>query len=143
MTSGLALEYNSGMTTTDQVATTHPNGSLPNPTGKGGFGDNPQNRNPGGWNKEESISYQYNKLMRLSPEDLQEFKPETVAQAIALKRLTMAITNDGLGDTKEVTDRTEGRAAQSIDLTTLGDKINVALVEFVDSGSNQDSDKTS
>ena len=27
-----------------------------NPEGKGGFGDNPQNRNPGGWKKEESIS---------------------------------------------------------------------------------------
>lgn len=103
---------------------------MPNYTGKGGFGDNPQNRSDGGWKKEESISYQYNKLMRLTPEELSAFKPETVAQEIALKRITAARTAKGLNDTKEITDRTEGKAPQSLDVTSGGEPIK-ALVEFI------------
>lgn len=106
------------METTEQV--TKP----PNPTGKGGFGDNPQNRNPGGWRKEESISYQYNKLMRMSPDELNDFVPETVAQMIALQRIKVAVTTAGLNDTKEISDRTEGKAPQAIDVTTNGESLN-------------------
>lgn len=36
-----------------------------NPTGKGGFRDNPQNIGTGSWKKEDSIGYQYNKIIRL------------------------------------------------------------------------------
>lgn len=107
------------MTTTKQVAKPHPNGKLPNPTGKGGFQERPEDRNDGRWNKEDSISYQYNKLMRMKPEDIYNFKPETVAQDIALARIRAARDSRlGLGDAKEITDRTEGKAPQSIDLTS-------------------------
>lgn len=95
--------------TTKQVKTP------PNPTGKGGFADHPENRSDGGWKKEDSISYQYNLIMRLSPKELASFKPETVAQKIALRRIKAAITEYGLNDTKEITDRTEGKPKQSID----------------------------
>jgi len=108
--------------TTEQDSVTPP--QKRNPTGKGGFGDNPENRNPGGWKKEDSISYQYNKLMRLPWAEFLAFKPETAAQKIAFKRITMAITSEGLHDTKEITDRTEGKAPQSIDVTTNGDSVN-------------------
>jgi len=106
------------MGTTKQV-----NSNAPNPTGKGGFQERPQDRNNGRWNKDESISYQYNKLLRMSPGQLFSFQPETVAQQIAHQRLMNAMSEDGLNDTKEVTDRTEGKAPQSIDVTTDGDKI--------------------
>ena len=104
--------------TTQQVTTP------PNPTGKGGFGDHPENRNPGGWNKEESISYQYNRLMRLSPEEFSSFKPATIAQQIALQRIKTAITNVGLLDTKEITDRTEGKAPQKLDISNPDGTLN-------------------
>lgn len=94
-----------------------------NPDGKGGFQERPNDRSDGRWNKDESISYQYNKLLRMSPEALREFKAETVAQQIAYKRLMNAITDDGLNDTKEITDRTEGKAPQSIDMTSNGETI--------------------
>lgn len=103
-----------------------------NPTGKGGFADNPQNRNPGGWNKEHSISYQYNRLMRMTPEEVETFKPETMAQKIALQRIKAAADNDGLPDTKEITDRTEGKAPQFIGIGDVDDYDKVALVEFLD-----------
>lgn len=113
---------------TEQAIPTPP--ELRNPQGKGGFGDNPQNRNPGGWNKEGSISYQYNKLMRMTPEELVEFKPETVAQEIALARIRESKKAGGLHDAKEVTDRTEGKAPQFIGIGGEGD-YKKALVEFI------------
>jgi hypothetical protein len=89
-----------------------------NPKGIGGFGDNPQNRNSGRWRKDDSISYQYHKLLTMSKEELEDFEPETVAQKIALTRVTRAMRSDedGLKETREVTDRTEGKPKQSVDL---------------------------
>jgi hypothetical protein len=84
-----------------------------NPTGKGGFGDNPQNRSDGRWNKEGSISYNYNKLMRMTPEDFETFEPTTYAEKIAKQRVKDAVSS--LNDAKEITDRTEGKAPQFIE----------------------------
>jgi hypothetical protein len=112
--------------TTDEVRTP------PNPTGKGGFGDHPENRSPGGWRKEESISNQYNRLMRMSPTELGKFEPETVAQMIALTRLRQATRVDGLPDAKEITDRTEGKAPQQFDMTSNGESINNPVVRIID-----------
>lgn len=104
---------------------------VPNPTGKGGFGENPENRSDGRWDKEGSISYQYHKIIRLSADELENFKAETVAQDIAYRRVLAS--RESLLDVKEITDRTEGKSPQAIDVTTLGEKItNIAMVEFVD-----------
>jgi hypothetical protein len=100
---------------------------VPNPTGKGGFADNPQNRNPGGWNKENTISYQYRRFMNMTPDELSQWAKDTpgnkrtVAMDLAYGRIVAA--RKSLQDIKEVTDRTEGKAPQSIDLTTGGDKL--------------------
>lgn len=117
--------------TTKQAKPTARGGNR-NPTGKGGFQERPQDRSDGRWKAEDSISFQYNKLMRMSPEQLIEFKPETVAQDIAKSRIQAARDKKfGLADTKEISDRTEGKAPQSIDVTSGGEKIKSALVEFV------------
>lgn len=110
-----------------------------NPSGKGGFGDNPKNRNPGGWDKTQSISYQYNRLMRFSPEELIAFKPETVAEKIAMNRVKEAYQN--LNDVKEITDRTEGKAPQTIDLMNNGDSFEPVVVRIISEPQrNTDSD---
>lgn len=109
--------------TRNQVSVTPP--QKRNPTGKGGFGDNPDNRSSGRWNKEESISYQYNRIGRMSDEELKTFKPQTQFQKIALARVKAARDEKfGLQDAKEITDRTEGKAPQSVDVTTNGESIN-------------------
>ena len=53
------------MTTTGQAGN--------NPTGKGGFGDNPQNINPGGEPKNSLKSYVAKKLAEMTPEEKDKF----------------------------------------------------------------------
>jgi len=104
-----------------------------NPTGKGGFGERPEDRSNGRWRKETSISYQYNRLIRMNIEEFKRWlieNPEgkrTMAQELAYQAIVKARTD--LPYLKEVTDRTEGRAAQSIDMTSGGKPI--PLLDYV------------
>jgi hypothetical protein len=108
---------------------------LRNPTGKGGFGDNPQNRNTSGhWDSTMSISYQYKRFLKMTSSELKAYSEtpdseRTVAMDIAYSQVIKS--RNSLNHAKEITDRTEGRAPQSIDMTTGGDKLNISLVEFV------------
>jgi hypothetical protein len=96
-------------------------GAITNTTGKGGFGENPQNRSDGRWSKDTSISYWYNYLLRLDIEAFEEFEPKTMAQRLALNAVVEA--KDEINYLREVTDRTEGRPSQSTDITTDGKPI--------------------
>ena len=104
---------------------------VPNPEGKGGFKDNPQNRSDGGWKKENTISYQYRRFLNMTPEELKDFinTPEserTVAMDIAYSQVIAS--RKSLPHTKEITDRTEGRARESIDHTSGGEKIQTTVI---------------
>ena len=97
------------------------NGNVTNPTGKGGFGDNPENINRSGrWKSENSQRYCLNMFLNMTEEELDEWKKNnprgkrTVAQTLALKRVEVA--RDELADYKEVIDRTEGKAPQTINV---------------------------
>lgn len=114
----------------------------PNPSPDTRFGapnGNPQN--PGGWKKENTISYQYRRFLNMSPEELEGWSrtpksERTVAMDIAYSQIVAS--RKSLPHTKEITDRTEGKAAQSIDVTSGGEPLK-ALVEFV----GDDNDTTS
>ena len=43
---------------------------VPNPTGKGGFGDHPENRNDGAWKKEDTPRFKLEQMMKLSEAEL-------------------------------------------------------------------------
>lgn len=101
-------------------------GNKANPTGKGGFGERPQDISPGGWKKENTISYQYNRFMNMSPDELIEWSKtpnseRTVAMDLAYGRVLAA--RKSLPDIKEITDRTEGKAQQTMDITSNGETI--------------------
>jgi len=104
-------------------------GTVNNPTGKGGFKDNPQNMSGGMWSKDTSISYWYNKLIRLDMQEFADFTPETMAQQLAYNAIIEA--KDELGYLKEVTDRTDGKSIQPTDITSKGESINVQPVTFI------------
>lgn len=97
-----------------------------NPTGKGGFQERPQDISSGSWKKENTISYQYRRFMNMDPDELKAFaklpsKEKTVAMEIAFRRVVASYKS--LADTKEIADRTEGKAKEFVDLTSDGDKI--------------------
>jgi len=96
-------------------------GETTNPEGKGGFGDNPQNKANGRWSKETSISYWQNYLIRLSIDDFNKFKPETIAAEIAYN--SVKNSKQELPERKELQDRTEGKPQIYQDITTDGEKI--------------------
>jgi hypothetical protein len=43
---------------------------IPNPTGKGGFGDHPEHRNDGSWKKEDTPRFKLEQMMKLSEAEL-------------------------------------------------------------------------
>jgi len=91
-----------------------------NPKGKGGFTDNPQNRSLGYWSSEDSISFQYKKLVKMPVDEFKKWinkypeKDRTVAQELAYNAVVKA--RKDLKYLIEVTNRTEGTAKQSIDI---------------------------
>jgi len=82
--------------------------------------------------------------MNMTPDQLIEWSKtpnneRTVAMDLAYNRVLAA--RKSLPDIKEITDRTEGKAPQSIDLTSQGNELKTALVEFVGGdGTDQDKD---
>jgi hypothetical protein len=114
-----------------------------NPTGKGGFNDNPQNINAGGRPKN---SQRYDYWMQFF-KDMEVSKLKTytvertedimfVAEAQAYQRVVESLKDFKVWQV--VADRTEGKAPQFIG---LGDKedYNIALVEFIN-GDDKDTD---
>ena len=85
-----------------------------------GFHTNPERRSDGRWRKEDSVTYQYRRMLAMTDDELEAFIPETQAQKIAKVRVMRAVRNDdsSLAETKEITDRTEGKARQNIGIET-------------------------
>lgn len=100
-------------------------GKRGNPTGKGGFGDNPQNRANGRWTKETSIPYLQNVFGRMPIAEFEAYIPQTPFEQAAYNAVQKAKQN--LAFLVEVTDRTSGKAQQHIDHTSDGDKIRIIL----------------
>lgn len=92
-----------------------------------GFNVNPQNRSDGRWKPEQSISYLYNKFGRMTEDELEAYREEKEGQLTRFEKIALArvkAAEDSLNDAKEITDRTEGKAPQSIDMTSKGESIN-------------------
>jgi len=99
--------------TTDQVK------RIPNPTGKGGFGDHPENRNPGGWKKTETFRYWFEIFKEMTVTELKKWQrenPENTRKVVADLAFTRIVNAKGnLKEFREVADRTEGKATQKLE----------------------------
>ena len=102
------------METTEQV-----NKPAPNPTGKGGFGDNPSSINPGGRPKNvNSFAHWYRTFKDMSVKEFRAWEkdnPEeerSVVASLAYGMVAKARTD--LKSFQEVADRSEGKAPQTL-----------------------------
>jgi hypothetical protein len=86
---------------------------IPNPTGKGGFKDNPSHISGGRWNSETSIPYLQNKFGRMTLNEFLSYEPQTPFEKAAYESVKKSY--EDLGYLKEVTDRTVGKPAQYIE----------------------------
>ena len=97
------------MSTTNQV---------PNPTGKGGFGDNPQNRNPGSWSKADTPRFKLEQMRKLSEPDLKAVADDIDAPYFE-RKLATAIKKADWKVIREMTDQVYGQPKQTIDTTVV------------------------
>lgn len=114
------------MTTTDQV-----DKKVPNPTGKGGFGDNPQNRNPGGWKKTDSLRFKIEQASYLDNDELQAIVDDP-KEATLLRKFAEATLKADWKMIKEITEMLYGKPKESVDVTTGGEAIVTPVVRIID-----------
>jgi hypothetical protein len=96
---------------------------IPNPTGKGGFGDHPEHQNAGGRPKNlESFKYWMDFFKGLSVKEFMEYEithpdsERTVACSLSYARVAGA--RKDLAEFNTVANRTEGMPKQHIDMDT-------------------------
>lgn len=87
-----------------------------------GFDAHPENIGSGRWDAMNSISFWYNKFNSMTDDEFTTWRDKTPpnertqAQKIAYSRVKAALKSDrlGLDNTREITDRTEGKAPQVV-----------------------------
>lgn len=90
-----------------------------NPKGHGGFGFHPEHQSPGGWDKNNSVSYWMHYFLKLTVIDFKKLdsakseSKRTVAESLAYARVSAAHAD--LKECREVMNRAEGYPKQSID----------------------------
>lgn len=110
----------------------------PNPTGKGGFGDNPQNINLSGhWKKEDTPRYKLEKMMAMTEDELQEIVKDKNASYFE-RTLALAMSQKDWKTIREMIHEVYGTPKASVDLTSGGEKIKT-VVEIIDAR-NQSTD---
>ena len=101
-----------------------------------GFNKHPENRHNGAWKKESTPRYKLEKMMELEEDELRAIA-EDKKSPLFERKLAIAIRKGEWREIKEMIQEVYGKPKENIDLTSKGDKLNVALVEFVD-GDNKD-----
>lgn len=97
---------------------------MANPEGKGGFQERPEDINRDGRpNWTETFGVTYNKLLALTPEALNNYEPKTMKEQMCKD---VILKNK---DYKEIADRIDGKAKQTIEQT--GSMLNVLTFEKV------------
>lgn len=79
-----------------------------NPTGKGGFADNPQNRSNGSWKKSDTPRYKLEQMMKLSEDELIAVAKDKDAPYFE-RKLANAINKADWKVIKEMTDQVYGQ----------------------------------
>ena len=93
-----------------------------------GFNKHPENRNPGGWRKQDTPRYKLEQMMKLSEPDLRKVAEDKDAPLFE-RKLATAIAKGQWREIKEMIQEVYGKPKESVDVTSGGEPIK-ALVEF-------------
>lgn len=99
---------------------------VPNPTGKGGFAEHPENRSNGSWVKTETFRYWFGVFKEMTVEELKNWEkknPESkrsVASSLAYSRIIKS--QKDLREFQEVANRSEGMPKQTIEHTDINEE---------------------
>lgn len=102
-----------------------------NPTGKGGFGDHPEHRNPGSWRKEDTARYKLEQMLKMSEKELKKVYDNDKAPLFE-RKLSKCIRDGDWKTVKEMMHEVYGTPKQSVDMTTGGQPLQPLLVEIID-----------
>lgn len=98
---------------------------LPNPTGKGGFQERPEDINRNGtWNPKMTFGFQYRRFLNMPVDEFKKWQQETpenertVVEELAYTAVLKA--KNVFKERQEIANRTEGMPKQSIDATSNG-----------------------
>lgn len=100
------------MTTTKQVTK-----NVPNPTGKGGFQERPQDRNNGAWKKTDTLRYKIEKASELDSEELQAIIDDP-KESTLLRKFAEATLKADWRMIKEITEMLYGKPKESVDISS-------------------------
>lgn len=112
-------------------------GTVNNPTGKGGFGDHPENACRGRWRKEDSYTYNVNRYGRMTDIELQEVILQakggelTQFQRAALQTVLDMQKKEGWKKLVDTVDRVDGKALQPVEQTVNGYVPPTINIEFI------------
>lgn len=87
-----------------------------NPTGKGGFGERPQDRNPGGFTKEQKAQHKINRDRALALEDRILSALEADGDGVAIREMLSG--GDVLRLIHTAIERYDGKPKQAVDLSS-------------------------
>ena len=119
-----------------QQQTRDEKGRITGGTPPAGFNKHPENRHNGAWKKEDTPRFKLEQMMKLSADELRKVAEDKDAPLFEQK-LAIAIKNGQWREIKEMIQEVYGKPQENVDVTSKGEKLNVALVEFVD-GDNKD-----
>lgn len=92
---------------------------IPNPTGKGGFQERPQDRHSGSWKKIETFRFWYDTFKEMTVTELKNWQknnPEDTRKVVADLAFNAVVkAKNDLKYQIEVTDRTEGKSLQKLE----------------------------
>lgn len=116
--------------------TTQPVRPAPNPTGKGGFGDHPENANPGGRPKNnERYGYWLDYFKNINEDEFRAYPDEnkgTMSMACIAAYARISGTVKHLDEFKEVANRTEGQPKQTVEVEGGFFSENKMIIELVE-----------
>lgn len=119
-------------------------GMVNNPTGKGGFGDHPENACHGRWRKEDSYTYNVNRYGRMTDIELQEVILQakggelTQFQRAALQTVLDMQKREGWKKLVDTVDRVDGKALQPVEQTVNGYVPPTINIEFVNGDEDEE-----